>query len=181
MGSFYAFGASDEETMSSVLKNAGVNLVVGMGTVFAVLIFLTWVISLFKHINKLSGKISAKKTEPPKKNSTAPAPAPVPEPAPSISSPKPVFEPVQETLTAPAPEIKKQPEPLKPSASEKSSSQKNTEEENDDELSVVFAAAIAAYEADLAREKEEEEKKAGIIQKQPALQNGITIRKYRRK
>jgi len=53
--------ASSEGSLGSKLKEAAVNLVVGMGTVFAVLIFLCWVISLFKNISKTEQKIADKK------------------------------------------------------------------------------------------------------------------------
>lgn len=58
--------AADEESKSigSLMKEASVNLVVGMGTVFAVLIFLCWIISLFKYIHKAEEKIKAKKDKP---------------------------------------------------------------------------------------------------------------------
>ncbi len=51
-------------SLGEKLSQALVNLAVGMGTVFAVLIFLTWIISLFKHVNGLLGK---------KEKETAPA------------------------------------------------------------------------------------------------------------
>jgi len=53
--------ASSEGSIGSKLREATVNLVVGMGTVFAVLIFLCWVISLFKNISKIEKKIADKK------------------------------------------------------------------------------------------------------------------------
>ena len=39
------------ETMGEKFQNAAFNLIVGMGTVFLVLIFIAWIISQFKHIN----------------------------------------------------------------------------------------------------------------------------------
>ena len=46
-------------SLSEKMGQAGINLVIGMGTVFAVLIFLTWVISLFKYINKAQTRMEA--------------------------------------------------------------------------------------------------------------------------
>ena len=54
-----------------IMAKAGMNTVIGMGTVFVVLIFISWLISCFKYINEFEKK-SKKKTESP-----APAPAPV--------------------------------------------------------------------------------------------------------
>ena len=50
-----------EYTMGEKLGQAGTNLLIGMGTVFVVLIFLAWVISLFKYVNKAEQKIEEKK------------------------------------------------------------------------------------------------------------------------
>lgn len=69
--------ASNEGTLGSKMKEASVNLVVGMGTVFLVLIFLCWVISLFKNISKIEKKLADKKAaKAGKKEEPAPA-APV--------------------------------------------------------------------------------------------------------
>ena len=57
-------------TVSENLAKAGMNTLMGMGTVFLVLIFICWIISCMKYINKAAGK-----TE--KKEAAAPAPAPV--------------------------------------------------------------------------------------------------------
>lgn len=61
-----------EYTMGENMSKAFMNMVMGMGTVFVVLIFISWLISCFKYINEFEKK-SKKKTESP-----APAPAPVP-------------------------------------------------------------------------------------------------------
>lgn len=55
-------------TTGEKLQKAAMNTVMGMGTVFIVLIFISWLISLMKHISKFE-----KKTAP-----AAPAPAPAP-------------------------------------------------------------------------------------------------------
>ncbi len=68
---------SEEETFAGNMKGAGINTLMGVGTVFVVLIFLILVISLFKYVN-LIGK---KKEEAPKAVAK-PAPAPVPKAAP---------------------------------------------------------------------------------------------------
>ena len=51
-----------EYSMGEILKKAGLNTVLGMGTVFTVLIFISFLISLFKFIPALLG---AKKREEP--------------------------------------------------------------------------------------------------------------------
>ena len=48
-------------TMGEKLGQAGTNLLIGMGTVFVILIFLAWVISLFKYVNKAEQKLEEKK------------------------------------------------------------------------------------------------------------------------
>ena len=63
--------AEEKQSVGQLIKEASVNLVVGMGTVFAVLIFLCWVISLFKYIHKAEDKIKSKK------ETKADVPAPV--------------------------------------------------------------------------------------------------------
>lgn len=62
-------------TTGEILKKAGLNTVLGMGTVFVVLIFISFIISLFKYIPALEKKFSKKSTS---QSSAAPAPAPVP-------------------------------------------------------------------------------------------------------
>ena len=60
-----------------ILKKAGLNTVLGMGTVFAVLILIAFIISLFKFIPAIQAAFS-KKPEPAEVEATAPAaPAPV--------------------------------------------------------------------------------------------------------
>ncbi len=64
-------------TMAEQMTDAGANLLVGMGTVFVVLIFIAWVISLFKYISVFENKAKAKKApaEAPKAAPAAPKPA----------------------------------------------------------------------------------------------------------
>lgn len=59
--------------LAVTLQRAGLNTLMGLGTVFIMLIFLSFVISLFRFIPGL--------TEGKKKEAPAPAPAPVPAPA----------------------------------------------------------------------------------------------------
>ena len=61
------------------MKGAAINTVMGVGTVFAVLIFLIIIISLFKYVNKIGAK-----EEKPAALKAAPAPAPAPVPAPVV-------------------------------------------------------------------------------------------------
>lgn len=60
------------------MKEAALNTVMGMGVVFTVLIFLSFLISLFKYVSKLENAISKK---------AAPAAAPTPAPAPAAPAP----------------------------------------------------------------------------------------------
>lgn len=64
---------AESETFAGNMKGAGINTVMGVGTVFLVLIFLILVISLFKYVNL----IGAKKDEKPAPAAAKPAPAPV--------------------------------------------------------------------------------------------------------
>ena len=57
--------------MSEILTKAGLNTLLGMGTVFAVLIFLAWIIGLMKYIPVVLDKLFKKNAEP------VAAPAPV--------------------------------------------------------------------------------------------------------
>lgn len=63
---------------AEILKKAGLNTVLGMGTVFVVLIFISFIISLFRFIPELEKKFKKNKAAEPAK---APAPAPVAAPA----------------------------------------------------------------------------------------------------
>lgn len=58
-----------EFSMSEILAKAGMNTLLGMGTVFVVLIFIAFVISLFKYIPVIQGMFSKKE----KIETTAPA------------------------------------------------------------------------------------------------------------
>lgn len=61
---------SESETIGSKLAGAGINTIMGVGSVFAVLAFLIFIISMFKYV----GKIGEKKVEPaPKAAPAAPA------------------------------------------------------------------------------------------------------------
>lgn len=51
-------------TTGEILKKAGMNTILGMGTVFLVLIFLAFVISLLKYIPVLQEKFAKKKVKP---------------------------------------------------------------------------------------------------------------------
>ena len=74
---------AEKETVSGNLRSAGINTVMGVGTVFVVLLFLVFVISLFKYVGKIGSGEEKKETE--KKTPAAPAqpaaPAPAPAPA----------------------------------------------------------------------------------------------------
>lgn len=70
---------SPEYTTGEKLAKAGMNTLMGMGVVFLVLIFISWIISMFKYINKFEEGMKKKAAAP----APAPAPAPVQAPAPA--------------------------------------------------------------------------------------------------
>lgn len=106
-------------TLGEKLEQALMNMIMGMGTVFIVLIFISWLISCFKYINNWEKKMKEQAAA--KEPVFVPAPAPaapaVPAPAPAAPAPAPIQEPEpEEDLT------------------------------DDFELAAVIAAAIAASE-----------------------------------
>lgn len=66
--------------MSEILEKAGLNTLLGMGTVFVMLIFMSFIISLIKYVPALLNGTSKKKKEEAPKAAPAPAPAAVAEP-----------------------------------------------------------------------------------------------------
>lgn len=66
-----------EYSMGEILAKAGMNTLLGMGTVFVVLIFIAFIISLFKYIPMIQGKFSKKSTK--ETPASAPAAPAVPE------------------------------------------------------------------------------------------------------
>lgn len=68
---------SESETFAGNMKGAGINTVMGVGTVFVVLIFLILVISLFKYVNVIGAKKDEKPVQSAPKPAAAPAAAPV--------------------------------------------------------------------------------------------------------
>ncbi len=63
-------------TFSEEMADAAGNLAVGMGTVFVVLIFIAWIISLFKYVNVFTSKKEAAPKAAPKAATPAPKAAP---------------------------------------------------------------------------------------------------------
>ena len=61
--------------MSEILEKAGLNTLLGMGTVFVMLIFMSFIISLIKYVPALLNGTSKKKKEEAPKAVPAPAPA----------------------------------------------------------------------------------------------------------
>ena len=53
---------------AEILKKAGLNTILGMGTVFVVLIFISFIISLFRFIPELEKKFKNKKPAEPAKH-----------------------------------------------------------------------------------------------------------------
>ena len=69
-------------SLAEQMEDAGANLAVGMGTVFVVLIFIAWVISLFKYISVFEKKMKGEKAPAGAPKAAAPAPkAAAPAPA----------------------------------------------------------------------------------------------------
>ena len=62
---------SPDYTTGEKMAKAGMNTLMGMGVVFVVLIFISWVIGMFKYISVFEAKMKAK-------NAPAPAAAPAP-------------------------------------------------------------------------------------------------------
>ena len=69
-------------SLAEQMEDAGANLAVGRGTVFVVLIFIAWVLSLFKYISVFEKKAKGQKAPAPAPKAAAPAPkAAAPAPA----------------------------------------------------------------------------------------------------
>ncbi|MBP3568553.1 MAG: OadG family protein [Lachnospiraceae bacterium] len=81
-GGIAGWWASIEDAMAE----ATVNTIIGITVVFLALLFISFVISLFKYINKFEQKLAEKKAgkAPAPKAEPAPAPAPVTEAAPEM-------------------------------------------------------------------------------------------------
>ena len=62
---YYVSGAAINPTytVSQKMYKAAMNTVIGMGTVFVVLIFISFIISLFKYINRFQNKVSKKESQ----------------------------------------------------------------------------------------------------------------------
>ena len=81
-GGIAGWWASIEDAMAE----AGVNTVIGITVVFLALLFISFIISLFKYINKFEQMLANKKAG--KNQAPAPVPAAVPAPAP-VAAPVP--------------------------------------------------------------------------------------------
>lgn len=153
-----------------ILAGAFGNLVIGMGTVFAVLIFLTWVISLFKYVPKLVEGLGKKRMD---RAQTAKGNAARDKKAAKSGT----------AQTAGAGSRPTAPAPAGTSGAGGARVTSITPTPSDGEVAAVIAAAIAAYEAD--KEGSGSSIK-GALQggparpKQGALANGIRIRTYKR-
>jgi len=71
---------NEDSSFGDSMAKAGLNTLIGMGVVFAVLILISFIISLFGYIPKIQAAFSKKKAEPAPKA----APAPVAAPAPAV-------------------------------------------------------------------------------------------------
>jgi len=83
---------SPEYSLGEKMTKAGMNTIMGMGVVFVVLIFISWVISMFKYISVFENKMKEKKAA----KTAAPAPVATPVPA---AAPAPAAEPVVEDVS----------------------------------------------------------------------------------
>lgn len=63
-------------SLGEILEKAGLNTILGMGTVFAVLIFIAFIISLFKYISVIESALKNKKNKQTKEVSNAKAEVP---------------------------------------------------------------------------------------------------------
>ena len=59
-------------SIGEILKKAGLNTLLGMGTVFVVLIFIAFIISLFRFIPAIENKFKGQKEEPVKNTVSSP-------------------------------------------------------------------------------------------------------------
>lgn len=69
---------NEESTMADSMERAALNTVIGMGTVFAVLILIIFVISLFSYIPKIQAAFNQKKADEAEVSKAAPAVTPAP-------------------------------------------------------------------------------------------------------
>ena len=116
-------------TTGEKLERAAMNTLMGMGTVFLVLIFISFIIASLKNVNTLEANFKAKQEA--KKAAAVPAPAaPAAVPAPAPAAPAPAPAPAASAVPVPEPVV--------------------YEEENladDMELVAVITAAISAAAA----------------------------------
>ena len=66
---------TETETFGGNMRGAAINTVMGVGTVFVVLLFLIFVISLFKYVNRIGVKNDEKPVQQPVKAAPAPVKA----------------------------------------------------------------------------------------------------------
>lgn len=78
-GEIESFTVNVVKTMGEMMTNAALNTLLGMGTVFIVLILIAWIINCFKYISVFEKKMADKKA---KKN-----PVPAAAPAPAAAAP----------------------------------------------------------------------------------------------
>ncbi len=93
-GTLISFNVEPVYSTMENLQNALLNTVLGMGIVFIVLIFIAFIISLFRFINKAESRAAAghkEESRPAQKESPRPAPAPV-----AAAAPAPVIEPMDD-------------------------------------------------------------------------------------
>lgn len=92
-GNLTSITTNIQRSMGELMTNAALNTLLGMGTVFIVLILISLVISAFRCIPsiqaKFSGKKKAEETAPAKKAAPAPAPAPAPAAVPAVQAVRP--------------------------------------------------------------------------------------------
>ena len=69
------------------MQNAALNTILGMGTVFVILILICLIIYCFNFIPKIQASFSGKKSEPEEKREAAPAAVSAPAPVPAAPAP----------------------------------------------------------------------------------------------
>lgn len=128
-----------EFTIGEKLEKAFLNMIMGMGTVFIVLIFISFIIGRLKIVNDWEKRRKEKAAE--KTAAPAPAPVPAPAPAPAVA---PASAPAPAPAAAPA-SIKAVAVPVQAKAPDVSAPAASQENLADDlELVAVITAAISA-------------------------------------
>ena len=165
---------SPDFSMGELMADALGNLVVGMGTVFLMLILIAWIISLLKYVHEWEDR--KKKGDAGKKPQAA-----------AVKPAQPKAQPAAVTRTAPAAAGPDMSIPIIPIAA---AIRALEEEQGNTELLAVIAAAIMAYEEDMGGDSKEgadealssaEKSAKSGFKAGPTLKNGLVVRSIRRR